>query len=528
MYAVYNSCSDPLFVSESRAHAQKRRYGKEVGAMYGLLRRKKCAPEIRLVRMNQYDSGFGKGYGKRRRKQFGMTRRRRKITAPQMLSLLFTALLLLAAGFLSGVRFVKAGGTAQESVTVTENIQFAGGSPADTQETASGAGQIFLLEEQAQKTPLVVIDPGHGGEDEGCSRDGILEKDVNLSLALLLSSKLQQMGIDTELTRENDRTQLSLEERVQFAEDRNADIYISIHQNACEESSAEGIETWYCPGNEDSLRLAKLVNMGALEKTGAKERELVESSELYVIRENSVPSCLIETSFLSNKREREAISDPAYCDKLASGIAWGIQHYFFPKTMYLTFDDGPSEENTAAILDILKEHNIKATFFVVGENVRKHPDIARRIVAEGHTIGIHCNRHNYEEIYQSVDSYLADFQEAYDAVYEVTGVEVKLFRFPGGSINAYNKDVYEEIIEKMTDKGFIYFDWNGSLEDAAKNTTPEELLQNARESTLGRKKVVMLAHDIVYNTTQCLDELILQFPEYKMEPLTPEVAPIHF
>lgn len=241
-----------------------------------------------------------------------------------------------------------------------------------------------------------------------------------------------------------------------------------------------------------------------------------------------MPSCLIETAFLSNKTERTAISSEEYQDKLASGIAQNIDYYFHPKTMYLTFDDGPSEDNTSAVLDILQEKGIKATFFVVGENVRSHPDIARRIVAEGHTIGIHCNRHDYDEIYKSVDAFLADFQEAYDAVYEVTGVEVELFRFPGGSINAHNETIYKEIIEKMTEKGFIYFDWNASLEDAVSQSTPEELLQNARESTLGRKKIVMLAHDIVYNTTLCLERLIEQFPDYRMEPLTSDVPPVCF
>ena len=127
-----------------------------------------------------------------------------------------------------------------------------------------------------------------------------------------------------------------------------------------------------------------------------------------------------------------------------------------------------------------------------------------------------------------MDSYLADFEEAWNAVYEVTGAEAVLFRFPGGSINAYNKELYEDIIGEMTDRGYIYFDWNGSLEDAMSKTSPEQLIEHARESTLGRRKVVMLAHDIVYNTTLCLQELIDSFPDYKMEPLTPEVAPIQF
>ena len=147
---------------------------------------------------------------------------------------------------------------------------------------------------------------------------------------------------------------------------------------------------------------------------------------------------------------------------------------------------------------------------------------------EGHTIGIHCYHHDYATLYDSVDSFLEDFEAAYNAVLETTGVEVQFFRFPGGSINAYNKDVYEEIIEKMTERGFVYFDWNSSLDDATKHNDPDRLIKNARESTLGRKKIVMLAHDIVYNTTLCLEDLIDSFPDYKMEPLTTEVSPIQF
>lgn len=379
------------------------------------------------------------------------------------------------------------------------------------------------------KTPLIVIDPGHGGMDEGCSFKELYEKDINLQLANQLSKQLQQMGYLVELTRTDTDTRISLEERVTMAEELQADLFLSIHQNVGSETSASGIETWYCEKTvEGNQRFASLVHMGALEKTDAKDRGLKESQNLYVIRETSMPACLIETSFLTNPREREAICSKEYQDKLIRGIAQGIDYYFHPKTMYLTFDDGPSEENTVTILDILKQHNIKATFFVIGENVRKHPQVAKRIVEEGHTIGIHCNHHDYKEIYESVESYLTDFEQAYQAVYEVTGVEVKLFRFPGGSINAYNKEVYEDIIAEMTDRGFIYFDWNGSLEDAVKKSTPEKLLMNARESTLKRKKVVMLAHDIVYNTTLCLEDLIEQFPEYQMEPLTAEVTPIQF
>ena len=512
--------------------------------MYGQAKGRQTG-EIKLVKLCQLDrldSGRGlrsghRRYGRRYGSRYGRTyarayvrpARNRKNTFQRFVPAMLLVFLLVAAGFFGGVRFVLADDTPEVKVVEMEKL-LSGGAETENLGESTSEGKIMLLEEQGPKIPLVVIDPGHGGEDDGCTREGVSEMEINLQLAQLLAQKLQALGIDAILTREDSDTYLSLEDRVQIAEEQDADVFISIHQNSFEEkdNSVEGIETWYDGTNPNSRRLAQLVNMGAVDKTGAQERGLMDSRDLYVIRETSMSSCLIETSFLSNQKEREAISDPAYQDKVTEGIAWGIQYYFYPKTMYLTFDDGPSEENTAAVLDILKEHDIKATFFVVGENVRKHPDIARRIVEEGHTIGIHCNRHDYDEIYESVNSYLADFKEAYDAVYEVTGVEIQLFRFPGGSINAYSKDVYKEIIEKMTEEGFTYFDWNGSLEDAAKNTTPGQLIQNARESTLGRKKVVMLAHDIVYNTTLCLEELIEQFPEYRMEPLTPDVMPIQF
>ena len=119
-------------------------------------------------------------------------------------------------------------------------------------------------------------------------------------------------------------------------------------------------------------------------------------------------------------------------------------------------------------------------------------------------------------------------EKAREAVFEATGVEADIFRFPGGSINSYNKLVYQDIIQEMTQRGYTYFDWNASLEDATRHNEPQRLVQNAVESTLGRKRVVMLAHDVVYHTTQCLEEIIDAFPEYQMLPITEDVEPIQF
>lgn len=385
-----------------------------------------------------------------------------------------------------------------------------------------------VVEEENLLSPLIVIDAGHGGEDEGCSYGEMQEKDLNLNMATLLKENLEKRGFRVVLTRQNDE-KLSLEERVEIANDAQGDLFISIHQNASEDKAVQGVETWYCEKQgEENKRLAMLMQQYVVLYGKSKDRGIVESDTLYVIRECEMPSCLVEVGFLSNSKEREKLNSQEYMEKLVQGMADAVELYFYPKKMYLTFDDGPSAENTMKVLDILKEKNVKATFFVVGENVEKNPEVAKRIVEEGHTIGIHCYNHSYDIVYESVESYLADFEKAKQIVLEVTGEEAWCFRFPGGSINTYNKEICEELVAIMTEKGYVYYDWNASLEDAVAKVTPEQLLQNAKQSTLQRKKIVMLAHDIVYSTTLCLEDLLNQFPEYEFLPITKDVLPVQF
>lgn len=198
---------------------------------------------------------------------------------------------------------------------------------------AGEPGGIVMVNDEAGPTGLVAIDAGHGGEDDGCYRDGVSEARVNLELAKGLSGKLQELGFDTVMLREDDESLPSLEERVKAAEAAGADIFVSIHQNAYDGTQAgvSGIETWYCGNLADSGRLAGLVHKGAVEKTGAVDRGTQETDELYVIRYATMPSCLIETSFLSDSAERRAITSPAYQDKLVEGMAQGIAEYFGAK-----------------------------------------------------------------------------------------------------------------------------------------------------------------------------------------------------
>lgn len=494
--------------------------------MYGQNGRKNLSREVTLTRVKPYDSRTVCSQGA------GRERKGIKAAAAAFMIMTFTFVcagaVLFSLGGSQGAEIIETAQGNMSEIIMPDPVQISREEPQEIPPEESQEAVVVLADEE--HTPRIAIDPGHGGEDEGCSQKDVLEKEINLELALLLEENLQELGFETILIRKDD-TQMTLQERVQCAQDAKADIYVSIHQNSCEgknTDSVSGIETWYCGDSRGSRRLAQLVHKGAVEKTGARDREVKETDELYVVRETAIPSCLIETGFLTNGEERQALASPEYQKKLAEGIAQGIDLFFNPKIMYLTFDDGPSQENTAKVLDILKEHDIKATFFLVGENVKKRPEMAKRIVEEGHTIGIHCYSHDYKEIYKSVDAYLEDFQKAYDVILETTGVEVQLFRFPGGSINSYNQEVYQDIIKKMTEKGYIYYDWNACLSDAVKHSTPEQLVQNGVSTTRGRKKVVMLCHDVIYNTTLCLEDLLDSLPEYRMEPLTPEVKPIQF
>lgn len=392
------------------------------------------------------------------------------------------------------------------------------------------AAAAVVKSAKAEADRAIVIDPGHGGMDGGCVFEGIVEKDINLQIALLVKDKLQEKGYRVMLARKGDEL-LDKADRVEEANRQNARLYVSIHQNSCEDGSVSGIETWYddADATGEGRRLARLIQQETVRTTGASDRELVSDPDMCVTSKSKMPACLIETGFLSNRAERKKLDTPEYQEKVAEGIANGIDLYLNPKIMYLTFDDGPSEEYTDQVLDVLKQKNIKATFFLIGEYVRKYPETAKRIADEGHTIGIHCDVHDYHKIYADVSSYVEDFEKAYDTVYEVTGARAQLFRFPGGSINAYNRKVYQDIIEEMESRGFIYYDWNASLEDAtAAGASSQQLIRTAVDTTLGRRQVVMLAHDRIEVTANALGDLIDAFPEYRMEALTAEAEPVHF
>lgn len=201
------------------------------------------------------------------------------------------------------------------------------------------------------------------------------------------------------------------------------------------------------------------------------------------------------------------------------------------KIVYLTFDDGPSTQTTK-VLDILDEEKIKATFFVVYKNDDFSNSLYKEIVNRGHTIAVHSASHDYNKIYDSVDSYLEDFNKMYQHIYEVTGQKIELFRFPGGSINAYNQSVYQPLIAEMLRRGFTFHDWNVASGDASTKSTKESIYSSTVDNVKKKGKSVVLMHDSVNreDTVAALPKIIQDIKKegYSFNKLDATVAPFLF
>lgn len=178
--------------------------------------------------------------------------------------------------------------------------------------------------------------------------------------------------------------------------------------------------------------------------------------------------------------------------------------------VYLTFDDGPSE-NTDKILDILDDYGIKATFFVNGREDEESLAAYKRIVDEGHTIAMHSYSHKYSEIYSSLDAFKKDYEKIQNLIYDTTGVESMYYRFPGGSSNRVSNAHMSDYIKFLNEQGIVYFDWNVSSGDATSQAfTADELVENVMSDVVKYKTSVVLMHDAKTKSTtvQALPEII--------------------
>ncbi len=177
--------------------------------------------------------------------------------------------------------------------------------------------------------------------------------------------------------------------------------------------------------------------------------------------------------------------------------------------IYLTFDDGPNEGTTNVILDILKEEGVKATFFVTNRG----PDyLIKREYDEGHTIALHTATHNYATVYSSVDGYFNDLQIVHDRVLNLTGVDSKIIRFPGGSSNTvsrnYSKGIMTILTQEVTARGYRYFDWNVDSNDAGGANNKTTVYNNVIKNLSNKRINMILMHDIKPQTRDALRDII--------------------
>lgn len=182
-----------------------------------------------------------------------------------------------------------------------------------------------------------------------------------------------------------------------------------------------------------------------------------------------------------------------------------------PKTVYLTFDDGPSR-CTAEILDVMAAHDAAGTWFVVGTQLSGREDLVRRIQAEGHALALHSNTHEYNEIYASPSAFLADAAALSDRLADITGLRPGILRFAGGSLNHYNAGIFQELTAELLRRGLRYYDWNVSAQDAVAKSPGAAVIAarvidgvRALDDTV---PAVVLMHDTKATTPAALPEIL--------------------
>lgn len=201
------------------------------------------------------------------------------------------------------------------------------------------------------------------------------------------------------------------------------------------------------------------------------------------------------------------------------------------RKVYLTFDDGPSD-NTNAILDVLKQYNVKATFFVVERDGKFYEKLYQRIVNEGHSIGLHSTTHEYSVVYKSEEAFYEDTNKLKNYIYLVTGVDTSLYRFPGGSSNRVSPVDMKVFANALHKNGMEYFDWNiSSLDASAVLQSKDQIVYNVTHDLARHNEAIILFHDAGSKSTTVdalpeIIEYIQSLDKTVILPITMETDPI--
>ena len=199
------------------------------------------------------------------------------------------------------------------------------------------------------------------------------------------------------------------------------------------------------------------------------------------------------------------------------------------KTIYLTFDDGPSQY-TKELLDVLAVYDVKVSFFVKNSS---YMDIIARAHQEGHTVAAHTYSHDYKKIYTSEDAFYKDMSAIRTIIAMHTQNATSLIRFPGGSSNTisqlYNRGIMTRLAKALTEMGYTYFDWNVDSNDAGGAKTPDEVFKNITKGVQSREESVVLQHDTKEYSVAAVERVIAWalVKGYRFEPLTEDSPTFH-
>lgn len=276
-----------------------------------------------------------------------------------------------------------------------------------------------------------------------------------------------------------------------------------------------------------TVLLVLIVNLRNEIKTLREDIYAWQSEDITAVEE-SLPDSEVADGY--NEMEDEEASDIAEAAELEN-VVWeeDTDKSSNIRRVYLTFDDGPSS-NTDKILDILAEYEVKATFFVVGKE--GYNSQYKRIVEEGHTLGMHSYSHVYGEIYQSVEAYSQDLMKLHDYLYELTGVDSEIVRFPGGSSNTISHVDMRDLIAYLDEEDMVYFDWNVSSGDAAGGyISAEQIADNVLKNVNSYNNAVVLFHDAAGKSTTVealpiIIEKILESEDTVLLPITEDTVPV--
>ncbi|AYE35186.1 polysaccharide deacetylase family protein [Clostridium septicum] len=201
----------------------------------------------------------------------------------------------------------------------------------------------------------------------------------------------------------------------------------------------------------------------------------------------------------------------------------------FKKEVYLTFDDGPSCRVTDNVLDILKENDVKATFFLIGNQIMGKEEVVKRINAEGHSIGLHTFNHKFKYVYSSEDKFIEEMNDCREEINRVVGISPSIIRFPGGSY----KHLSKKYLKRLHENDFKVYDWNVDSTDGMNPNLPaDKIYRKAIKVNKDSKPTIILMHctDLQKNTPKALPEIIKYYKDkgYEFKTITEDTKEMYF